>query len=168
MTQNSFFRRTDRRWTVGIIDGPNMSNLGRRDPETFGNIDSWDSLRRLTQDTAKELGIEVLNFVSNHEGEILDFIHRNTAEVDGWLINPGGLTTFGEGTRHALAESRKPYIEVHFSNTVRHFAKVSPHIRLESRFTSTALGVVTGARQYSYVGALVGLTMALDDETFTF
>jgi len=168
MAQDNFFRRTDKRWKIGIIDGPNMSNLGRRDPETFGTIDSWDTLRQLTQDTAKELGIEVVNFVSNHEGEILDFIHQNTTEVDGWIINPGGLTSYGEGTRHALAESRKPYVETHFSNLVRHFAKVSPHIRLESRFTSTALGVVMGTRQHSYAGALVGLTMALDDETFAF
>lgn len=168
MPKDNFFRRTDKQWKIGIIDGPNMSNLGRRDPETFGTIDSWDTLRRLTQEAAKELEIEVINFVSNHEGEILDFIHQNTHEVDGWIINPGGLTSYGEGTRHALAESRKPYIETHFSNLVRHFAKVSPHVRLESRFTSTALGVVMGTRQHSYVGALVGLTMALDDETFVF
>ena len=168
MAPNNFFRRTDKRWTIGIIDGPNMSNLGRRDPATFGAIDSWETLRGHTQDAANELGIDVVNFVSNHEGEILDFVHKNTALVDAWIINPGGLTSYGEGTRHALAESGKPYIETHFSNLVRHFANVSPHIRLESRFTSTALGVVMGTRQHSYVGALVGITMALDDETFVF
>lgn len=164
----SFFRRTDTRWQIGVIDGPNMVNLGRRDKATYGEIPSWESLEQLTQDTGDELGIGVLNLVTNHEGEILDWIHARAADVDGWVVNPAGITTYGEATRHALEESRKPYVEVHFANTVKHFAKVSPHVRLESRFTSTALGVAMGLRQYSYVAALVGLTMALDDETFRF
>lgn len=165
---NSFFRSTDTRWRIGVIDGPNMVNLGRRDKGTYGEIDSYESLRQLTQRTGDELDVEVTNLVTNHEGDILDWIHTRTAELDGWVVNPAGLTTYGEATRHALEESRKPYVEVHFANTVKHFAKVSPHVRLESRFTSTAVGLCMGMRQYSYVAALVSLVMALDDETFVF
>jgi 3-dehydroquinate dehydratase-2 len=162
-----YFRSTGTRWRIGIIDGPNMNTLGRRDKGTYGQIDSWEALKQLTQDAGEALGIEVVNLVSNYEGEILDWIHANTDIVDGWLINPAGLQTYGEGVRHALQESRKPYIETHFANTVKHFAKASPHIRLESSLTSTALGLTMGLRQYSYVASLVSLTMALDDEAFS-
>lgn len=163
---SDFFRTSDKKWRIGIIDGPNMSSLGRRDPDMYGTISSWEELRDYTQQAAAALNIEVVNFVSNHEGHLLEWIHANSDAVDGWLINPAGLTTNGEATRHALAESRRPYIETHFANTAKFFARVSGAQRLESRFTITAQGLVMGFRQYSYVGALVALTMALDDETF--
>ncbi|WP_104134379.1 type II 3-dehydroquinate dehydratase [Cryobacterium sp. Y62] len=163
----SFFRgESTKKWRIGVIDGPNMINLGKRDQGTYGAISSYYDLKGLVERVADELGVEVVPIVTNHEGEILDWIHATSPELDGFLINPAGLTTYGEATRHALEDSRKPYIETHFSNTIKHFAKTSPHIRLESRFTSTALGLSMGMRQYSYVGALVGLVMILDDPTF--
>jgi 3-dehydroquinate dehydratase II len=56
---------------------------------------------------------------------------------------------------------------VHFGNTARHFAEVAPHFQQQtSRFTYTATGLVMGLRQYSYLGALLGLTLAFDDESF--
>jgi 3-dehydroquinate dehydratase II len=160
----SFFRRgSTRRHVIGVIDGPNMSNLGQRSQATYGTIPSYAALHELVEETAAELGVDTVSIVSNHEGEILEWIHATAAEVDGYVINPAGLTTYGEATRHALEDSTRPYIETHFANTVKHFNRVSPHVRLESRFTSTAQGVSMGMRQYSYVAALVGLTMLLDE-----
>jgi 3-dehydroquinate dehydratase II len=156
-----------RRWRIGVIDGPNMPNLGHRSEKIYGPIRALADLQALVRTAADDLGVEVLPFASNHEGEILEFIHRTAADVQGYLINPAGLTTYGEATRHALDDSTKPYVEVHFSNTQRHFAEVAPHYQQQtSRFTYTATGLVMGLRQYSYLGALLGLVLALDDESF--
>lgn len=156
-----------RRWTIGVIDGPNMPNLGHRSERIYGPIRSLADLQALVRETADDLGVEVVPFASNHEGEILEFVHRTAHDVHGYVINPAGLTTYGEATRHALDDTTKPVVEVHFANTARHFAEVTPHFQQQtSRFTYTATGLVMGLRQYSYLGALLALTLALDDESF--
>lgn len=155
-----------RRWRIAVIDGPNMPNLGARDEGIYGPIASLADLREFVARIAAVVGVEVEPFSSNHEGEILEFIHAGAGRVDGFLINPAGLTFPGEATRHALVDSRKPYVEVHFSNLQRHIAAVDPTAQLRSRFTYSAAGLSMGLRQYSYAGALLGLALALDDESF--
>lgn len=154
-------------WRIGVINGPNMPNLGHRDQGIYGPIDSLTSLEELVERHSALIGVEVTQFASNFEGEILEFIHRSAADVHAYIINPAGLTTYGEATRHALGDTHRPYVEVHFANTARAFdAFTSGGTRLESRFTFTATGLVMGLRQYSYLGALLGLTLALDDQAF--
>lgn len=151
-----------KRWRIGVIDGPNMSFVGREKTMRHHNLASWEQLRDLVASTGDRLGIEVLHTVSNYEGKILEWIHAEGPQLDGLVVNPGGLTTYSEGLRHALEENGKPYIEVHLFNPVTHFAAVSPHIRLESRLTSSAQGMVAGFGEHSYVAALVGLVGFLD------
>jgi 3-dehydroquinate dehydratase-2 len=162
------FRGPDaKQWRIGVIDGPNMPNLGNRSETIYGPIKSLADLQRLVREMADELGVVVTPFASNHEGEILEFIHRTAREVDGYIMNPAGLTTYGEATRHALDDTTKPVVECHFSNTARHFAGVvPPYLAQQSRFTYSATGLVMGLRQYSYLGALLALTLALDDADF--
>ncbi len=167
MKLESFRAENPVRWRIAVIDGPNMTNLGNRSQKIYGPIRSIDDLQQLVRDVAEALHVDVTQFVSNHEGEILEFIHGAAATHHGFIINPAGLTTYGEATRHALEDTTKPVIECHFSNTARHFATaVPPYLNQQSRFTYTATGLVMGMRQYSYVGALLGLVMSLDDETF--
>ena len=155
-----------KRWRIAVIDGPNMPNLGARDPGIYGPIRSLADLQEFVRTVAEAVGVEVEAFASNHEGEILEFIHRTAAEVDGYLINPAGLTTYGEATRHALEDSHRPYVEVHFANLSRHIGNIDPTAQLRSRFTYSAAGLSMGLRQYSYAGALLGLALALDDDSF--
>lgn len=167
MTERDLRPQGARRWRIAVINGPNMPNLGHRDAKIYGPIRSLADLETLVAEFGELLGVEIVQFSSNHEGDILDFIHRTAPEVEAFVINPAGLTTYGEATRHALADTERPYIEVHFANTARHFDAVSPGgKRLESRFTFTAAGLVMGLRQYGYLGALLALTLALDDESF--
>jgi 3-dehydroquinate dehydratase-2 len=154
------------RWRIAVIDGPNMPNLGARDEGIYGKVASLADLQDFVAEVASLVGVEVEPFASNHEGEILEFIHSSADRVDAYLINPAGLTFPGEATRHALVDSRRPYIEVHFSNLSRHIATIDPTAQLRSRFTHSAAGVSFGLRQYSYAGALLGLALALDDEAF--
>jgi 3-dehydroquinate dehydratase-2 len=155
-----------RRWRIAVIDGPNMPNLGARDQAIYGPIASLADLQAFVGQIAAAVGVDLRPFSSNHEGEILEFIHSSAAEVDGYLINPAGLTTYGEATRHALADSARPYVEVHFANLSQHLGRIDPTGTLRSRFTHTAAGLSMGMRQYSYAGALVALALSLDDSSF--
>jgi 3-dehydroquinate dehydratase II len=155
-----------RAWTIAVINGPNMPNLGARDEAIYGPIKSLADLDRLCCDFGSMLGVTVQCMGSNHEGEILDFIHASAKKVDGYVVNPAGLTTYGEATRHALSDTQKPYVEVHFANLARFLPAISGTSPLESRFTKSAVGLVMGLRQYGYLGALLALVSALDDQSF--
>lgn len=156
------------RHVIAVIDGPNMSNLGSRNKRVYGQINSIDDLQDYVSRIGEKLGVTIENFVSNYEGSILEFIHESSKRVDGYLINPAGLTTTGEAVRHALEETGHPVVEVHFSNIVAPPTSTRglPGGPWESRFSKTATGVMMGLRQYSYAGALIALVLSLDDETF--
>lgn len=161
-------RTGNRRHTIAVIDGPNMSNLGARSKKIYGAINSIDELQAFTQEFGDKLGVDIETFVSNYEGQILEFIHSRAASVDAFIINPAGLTEVGIPTKHALSETGKPVIEIHFANvdappTATRGLPIGPW---ESVFRPSVTGVAMGMRQYSYSSAILGLTMALDDETF--
>lgn len=151
-------RRGKRRWVIELLDGPNMKHLGKRDPRRFGTIGSIAELQKYVVDFGNALGVEVRPFASDFEGELLERVHESAATADGYLVNPGGLTSVSEAWRHALSETHKPFLEVHFYNL--------PANGETSVFTPSAIGQSMGLRQHSYVAGLLGLVLALDDETF--
>lgn len=161
-------REGQRKHKIAVIDGPNMSNLGARSKKVYGKIGSLDELKAYVAKVGAQLGVEVENFSSNHQGDILEYIHESAARVDGYIINPAGLTTVGEGVRHALEDTGRPVVEVHFSNISASAgsARGLGGGSINSSFTHTATGLCMGMRQYSYIGALVSLTLALDDDGF--
>lgn len=142
-----------RRWRIALLNGLNMTNLGRRDQAVYGTIGSLPELEDLVTGTGEHLGAEVVAFHSNHEGDLVDFV-ENDDSYDAYLINPGGLWAFGEPTRVALTQSGKPYVEVHFANIL---ATGHP-----STFTTSAYGTVMGFRHHGYLGALTALLAMLD------
>lgn len=162
MTQldGSAFRTADTRWRIGVINGSNMSNLVNRDPARFGPPQTIEQLEAWVADWGTKLGVDVTSMHSNYDGEILEWIHRHAfgGDFDGILINPAGLTNYGEHVRHTLEESKVPYIELHFANMA-----VTGH---HSVFTRSAVGMCSGFRKHSYVAALVAMVSILDDETF--
>jgi 3-dehydroquinate dehydratase-2 len=101
-------------------------------------------------------------------GDILEYIHESAHRVDGYLINPAGLTTIGEGVRHALEDTELPVMEVHFSNIAASAgaARGLGGGSIQSSFTHTATGICMGMRHYSYLAALTAMTLALDDQSF--
>jgi 3-dehydroquinate dehydratase-2 len=161
-------RSGDRKHRIAVIDGPNMSNLGARSKKVYGKISSLDELKAFVTQAGHDLGVEVETFSSNHQGDILEFIHASADRVDGYIINPAGLTTVGEAVRHALEDTERPVIEVHFSNITAGAggARGLGGGSIRSSFTHTATGMCMGMRQYSYIGALVSLVLGLDDEDF--
>jgi 3-dehydroquinate dehydratase-2 len=156
----SVIRTTDRKWRIGLINGPNMPNLANRPRTSKGTPLSIAALERRIERLARALGVEVTKSVcSNHEGVILDWLHSETADLDGILINPAGLTFTGHATRMALQETGLPAIEVHYQNSGKWGG-------LESIFTKSVVGTCQGMRKHSYAAALVAMVAMLDDGDF--
>lgn len=119
-----------------VINGPNINFIGIREKGVYGS-DNYESLVKMIEDKAAELGVEVEVFQSNHEGEVIDKIQKAYYDkVDGIAINPGAWTHYSYAVRDALASVEAiPKIEVHISNV---------HKREEFRHVSVTAPVCTG------------------------
>ncbi|WP_226781156.1 type II 3-dehydroquinate dehydratase [Oceaniglobus trochenteri] len=161
-------RSGNRKHKIAVIDGPNMTSLGNRSKQVYGTIASLKDLQDFVTGFGNDLGVEIETFASNYQGAILEFIHESAHRVDGYIINPAGATTIGEAIRHALQDSERPVIEVHFANISAEPAmpRGLNSGKLISTFTHSATGMCMGMRQYSYSGALLAMVQALDDATF--
>jgi|SRR4030095_4658731 3-dehydroquinate dehydratase-2 len=162
------FRTSKRDHRIVVIDGPNMSNLGARNKRVYGAIASLSDLQDFCKNFGAALGVTVTTFASNYEGAILEFIHESAESADAYIINPAGLTEFGVATKHALTETGKPFVEVHFANIVAPptAPRGLPIGPWKSEFSASATGVMMGMREYSYSAAILALAMALDDTNF--
>ena len=140
---------------IAVIHGPNLRLLGRREPEVYGRA-TLDAVGGQLSALAAELEVDLETFQSNHEGEILDFLEEAAGRVDGFLINPGGLTHTSVALRDGLVGVSRPFVEIHLSNPAarepfRHHSFLSP----------VARGVVYGFGAGSYLLGLRGLVSAL-------
>jgi 3-dehydroquinate dehydratase II len=81
---------------IALIDGRNMTSLGNRSKKVYGtNQGTIEDLHAYVVSYGKSLSVDVETFVSDYEGAILEFIHQSAERVDGYLINPAGLTSAG-------------------------------------------------------------------------
>lgn len=140
---------------VGVIHGPNLRLLGKREPEVYGT-DTLEDIDRRMRGLGEELGVDVEVFQSNAEGEILDFLEEAAERVEGFLVNPGGLTHTSVALRDALVGVGKPFVEVHLSNTA-----AREEFRRRSFLAPVAVGVVAGFGAESYLLGLRGLVRRL-------
>ena len=143
---------------IGVIHGPNLQLLGKREPEVYGH-DSLEDVDRALARLAQELGVALETIQSNHEGEIIDFISDAAAGVDGFVINPGGLTHTSVVLRDALVGVERPFVEVHLSNT-----QGRERFRRHSTLSPVASGVVLGFGLGSYLLGLRGLVRRLSED----
>ena len=141
------FRTGDRRWKITFLSGPNTRNQLEPIADFEKDLEGW----------AAELGIEVRLFQSNHEGALLEYVHANASDADGFLVNPGGLLRVGESLRHVLKDSKTPTVELHLKQE---------ELRGESIFAPCVTGIFAGPGRHAVLGALVALTLALDDLDF--
>jgi len=98
---------------VLVLQGPNLNLLGTREPEIYGR-ESLDEIHAGIADRAAELGLAVDFFQSNHEGALIDRLHRKDFDVA--IVNAGGLTHTSIALRDALLAVERPFIEVHLSD----------------------------------------------------
>ena len=98
-----------------VINGPNLNMLGIREPEIYGKT-TFASLLQLLQEIAKEEKLEIEQYQSNHEGDLVDKIQWAYGKVDGIVINPGAYTHTSVALLDALKAVSIPAVEVHISN----------------------------------------------------
>ena len=102
--------------TIYVLNGPNLDLLGTREPHIYGRATLAD-VDALCQKTADRHGLSVVFRQSNHEGDIIDWIHEaRDAKAVGLLINPAGFTSTSIAILDALLAFPAPIIEVHISN----------------------------------------------------
>ncbi|GLU37950.1 type II 3-dehydroquinate dehydratase [Pseudomonas sp. NBRC 100443] len=117
-----------------ILNGPNLNLLGTREPATYGH-ETLADVEALCQARADELGLQVAFKQTNHEGQLIDWIHEARGRCAGIVINPAAWTHTSVAIRDALAAVELPVIEVHLSNV---------HKREEFRHHSFVSGIAVG------------------------
>lgn len=98
-----------------IINGPNINMLGIREPGVYGTH-TFSDLCALLQATALEIGVEIEQYQSNHEGDLVDKIQSAYGKVQGIVINPAAYTHTSVAILDALKAVSIPAVEVHISN----------------------------------------------------
>lgn len=131
-----------------VLHGPNLNLFGRREPHIYGTMTLAEINEKL-QAQARELKVELVVLQSNHEGALVDLLHKHMDDADGAIINPGGLTQHGVSLHDAIKAMPFAVIEVHMSN--RHSREAW---RGHSIISSAAKGTVEGFGWRSYVAAL--------------
>lgn len=132
--------------TIHIINGPNLNLIGTREPEIYGKESLVDYLNELDQ---KYIHIDFHHFQSNHEGLIIDYIHKHGFSAEGIIINPGAFSHSSYAIADAIKSIRTEVIEVHISNI---YARED--FRKSSITASSCAGIVSGFGLKSYEMAL--------------
>jgi 3-dehydroquinate dehydratase-2 len=140
-----------------VIHGPNLNMLGSRKPEIYGTK-TLAEINSLLQKRARELGVEMESYQSNHEGYLIDFIQKKAKRAAGIIINPGALTHYGLSLRDALEDSSLPIIEVHLSD-IQHREEFRKH----SVIAPIARRQIYGQGWQGYITALEALTTLLSE-----
>ena len=103
------------KFSLLLINGPNLNMLGRRDPAQYGSFTLAD-VEKISTEAAFSRGYKLECFQSNHEGAIIDKIHEAMTRVDGIVINPGALTHYSYAILDAIDLCGLPVIETHISD----------------------------------------------------
>ena len=98
-----------------VLNGPNINMLGIREPGIYGR-NTFADLLNLIQNTAMETGMQIDQYQSNHEGDLVDKIQAAYGNYDGIVINPAAYTHTSVAILDALKSVSIPAVEVHISN----------------------------------------------------
>lgn len=143
---------------IGVLHGPNLNLLGRREPELYGTV-TLERIDARLSELGEALDVSLESFQSNHEGALIDHVHALGATVDGFVVNAGAYTHTSVALRDALEGVGRPFVEVHLTNV---YAREP--FRSESLLASRAIGVVSGLGAESYLAGLRGLVARLRED----
>ena len=134
---------------IGLLNGPNLDRLGKREPEIYGSF-SLDEIVKKVKSQAEACNCKVEAFQSNHEGVLIDKIHEwEDSGFSGLILNPGGLTHTSVALRDAVVASGIKTVEVHLSNI-----HARENFRHKSLISGIAAAVVAGMNHHGYLSAL--------------
>mgnify|MGYP001285453286 FL=1 len=136
-----------------IINGPNLNLLGEREPEVYGTETLMD-LEKMVDDHIKKLklNINTVFFQSNSEGELVNSIQNAGKQLNGIIINAGGLSHTSVSILDALLAIKIPKIEVHISNLF-----TREEFRHSSYISKGVNGIVCGFGLNGYLLAIDGI-----------
>ena len=119
---------------VLVLNGPNLSRLGSREPDVYGHA-TFDDLRQACEAEGRELGFDVEVRQTDDEAELIAWLHQAATDLTPVVLNPAAFTHYSYAVRDACALRTAPLIEVHLSN---------PAAREEFRHTSVVAAVASG------------------------
>jgi 3-dehydroquinate dehydratase-2 len=142
--------------SVLVLNGPNLNLLGTRNPEVYGTATLAD-VEKLCRSESDRLGLELHFRQSNHEGQLIDWIHEAGAQVRGGncigaVFNPAAFTHTSVALHDAIEGVGLPVIELHISNVYRR-----EEFRQRSFISPVARGIVAGFGVGGYPLAIQGL-----------
>jgi 3-dehydroquinate dehydratase II len=133
---------------IALVHGANLNMLGKREETHYGTLTLTELVAKTTA-AAHAHGLQVIDFQSNHEGALLDFIHMARDTTGGMIINAGAYTHTSIALYDALLIYGKPIIEVHLSNI---YARET--FRRHSYISPLAKGVICGLGVDGYLAAI--------------
>ncbi|HSX75743.1 MAG TPA: type II 3-dehydroquinate dehydratase [Shinella sp.] len=138
--------------TLFVLNGPNLNALGKREPGIYGGHTLSD-IEALCKAEGEKLGFAVDFRQSNHEGDLVDWIHEGGDTAAGIAINAGAYTHTSIALHDAIRAIKVPVVELHLSNVhareeFRHRSMIAPAVK----------GVICGFGAHSYILALQALS----------
>lgn len=133
---------------VLVLNGPNLNRLGTREPSIYGST-THDDLKDLCKRTAAKLGLDVEIRQTNHEGEMIEWLHEAADAEWPVILNGAAWTHYSIGLRDACAQLTAPLVEVHISNIHQR-----EEFRHHSVISAVATGVIAGLGVEGYALAL--------------
>ena len=142
--------------TVHVLNGPNLGRLGTREPDVYGSA-SYADLVAACQQTAQELGHEVLVRQTDDEATLIGWLHAAADAGAAVVINPAAFTHYSYAVRDAIAMVTGPVVEVHLTNIA-----AGEDFRRTSVVSPVVYGVISGFGIDSYRLALHAIHLLSD------
>ena len=133
---------------IYVLNGPNLNLLGDREPDIYGNVSLKDIEKSLCN-YGKKNNSEIYFKQTNHEGELIEFVHEASKKANAIIINPAGYSHTSVALLDTLLTVKIPIVEVHISNIFRR-----EDFRHNSYVSKAAIGVISGLGIEGYLYAL--------------
>jgi 3-dehydroquinate dehydratase-2 len=141
--------------SVHVLNGPNLNLLGTREPDIYGHT-TLAQIEQRCRSAAPNLGLSLVFRQSNHEGQLIEWVHDAREHASGIVINPAGYSFTSVALLDALKASGLPIVEVHITNIHRREAMYH-----NSLVSLAAWGVICGLGPAGYELALTALAERL-------
>lgn len=140
---------------VMILNGPNLNMLGVREPHIYGSV-TLAAIEESCRELAGLIDARLDFHQSNHEGEIVDWLHDARESADAVIINPAGFSFTSIAILDALKMFDGPIIEIHISNI-----HGRDELHRHSKMSGAVKAVICGLGAYGYVVALQSVAQML-------